>query len=80
LKLVEFLRDPRTSFLNLTKATSLFAMQLATKINLGGRDSLIIGCYLHGGVPEIYSHDEDLVKLRKVSLKGKQTRILDPIK
>ena len=80
LKLAEFLKDPRTSFLNLTKSTSLFALDLATKTKLGGRDSLIIGCYLHNNVPEIYSHDEELVKVGKIGIKGKHTRITDPIK
>ena len=80
LKIVEFLKDPRTSFLSLTKSASLFALDLANKANLGGRDSLIIGCYLHNNIPEIYSHDEELVKLRKVSIKGRHTLIIDPIK
>ena len=80
LKIVEFLKEPRTSFLNLTKNTSLFALDLAAKTNLGGRDSLIVGCYLHHRIPEIYSHDEDLVKLSKVSIRGRYTRIIDPIK
>ena len=78
-KIVEFLEERRTSFINLTKSISLFALDLAAKTNLGGRDSLIIGCYLHNRVPELYSHDEDLVKLRKVSMKGKTLRITDPI-
>ncbi len=80
LKIVELLKDSRTTFLNITKAVSLFALDLATKTNLGGRDSLIIGCYLHNNIAEIYSHDEELAKLGKVSFKGRHTRIVDPIK
>ncbi len=80
LKIVEFLKDSRTVFLNMTRAMSLFALDLATKTNLGGRDSLIIGCYLHNNVPEIYSHDEELTKLGRVSYKGRHSRIVDPIK
>lgn len=60
LKLAEFLRDQRTSFLNMTKSTSPFALDLATMTKLGGRDLLIIGCYLQNNVPEICSHDEEL--------------------
>lgn len=80
LKIIEFLKDSRTAFLNLTKGGSLFALDLATKTNLGGRDSLIVGCYLHNHIPEIYSHDEELIKLGRVSFKGRHTRIIDPIK
>jgi predicted nucleic acid-binding protein len=80
LKLVELLKDPRTAFLNMTKSVSLFALDLAAKTNLGGRDSLIIGCYLHNNIPQIYSHDEELTKLGKVSYKGRQTHITDPVK
>jgi predicted nucleic acid-binding protein len=80
LKIVELLKDSRTSFLNTTRGVSLFALDLATKTNLGGRDSLIIGCYLHNNIPEIYTHDEELTKLGKVSYRGRHTRIVDPIR
>ena len=80
LKIVELLRDPRTSFLNLTKSVSMLALDLATKMNLGGRDSLIIASYLYNRIPEIYSHDEELVKLGKVSFKGRHIRMVDPLK
>ena len=79
-KIVEFLRDKRTNFINLTPTVSLFALDLAAKMNLGGRDSLILGCYLHNKIPEVYSHDEELVNLAKVSIKGRTLRITDPIR
>ncbi len=79
-KVVEFLADRRTNFVNLTRTVSMFALDLAAKMNLGGRDSLIVSCYLHNRIPEMYSHDKDLVKLGKVGLKGKTLRITDPIK
>jgi len=79
LKILELLKDSRTSFLNMTKGVSLFALDLATKMNLGGRDSLIIGCYLHNNIAEIYSHDEDLTKLASLHFKRKHVRIIDPI-
>lgn len=78
-KVVEFLRDRRVFFINLTKTVSLFALNLAVMTNLGGRDSLVIGCYLHNKIPEMYSHDQDLVGLKKVGAKGKTIRITDPI-
>ena len=78
LKIVGILKDPRTTFLNLTRSVSLLALDLATKMNLGGRDSLILGSYLHKHIPEIYSHDEELVELGKVSLSGRRIRIYRP--
>jgi hypothetical protein len=30
-------------------------------------------------IPEIYSHDEELVELGKVSLSGRRIRIIDPV-
>src|SRR4030067_205516 len=39
IKISSFLKNQRTTFLNLTKAVSLFALDLATKTDLGGRDS-----------------------------------------
>lgn len=79
-KVTEFLRDRRVAFINLTKTTTLFALNLAVRMDLGGRDSLIAGCYLHNKIPEMYSHDEDLTKLKKVSAEGKTLRITDPIR
>ena len=80
VKIVEFLRGKRTVFLNLTRNTSLLALDLAAKMNLGGRDSLILACYLQHHVPQIYSHDQELVRLRKITAKGTETRITDPLK
>jgi predicted nucleic acid-binding protein len=79
LKIIELLRDPRTTFLNLTKSVSLFALDLATRMSLGGRDSLI-GSYLHNRIPEIHSRDDELTKLGKVSFKGRHIRIMDPLR
>jgi len=79
-KIAEFLDDRRTGFVNLTRTVCLFALELASRMNLGGRDSLIIGSYLHDKIPEMYSHDEDLVGLGKVAMRGRAIRITDPVK
>ena len=80
LKIVEFLNDARTNFINLTGRVCLISLDLAIKTNLGGRDSLIVGSYLHNNIPELYTHDEDLVGLGRVSMKGRAIRITDPIR
>jgi hypothetical protein len=49
------------------------------KNKLVGKGSMILGCYLQNNITEIYSHDAELVKLNKISIKGKHTRITDPI-
>lgn len=78
-KIVTLIRDRRTSFLNITKTASLVALDLAVMMNLGGRDSLILGTYLQGGIPEMYSHDQDMVKLGKVTIRGRSIRVSDPV-
>ena len=79
LKIVGILKDSRTTFLNLTKTVSLLALDIAAKMNMGGRDSLILGSYISKQIPEIYSHDRELTELGKFSFKGWQVRITDPI-
>ena len=79
-KVVELLKDRRTVFINLTTATCLFALNLAASMNLGGRDALIIGSYLYNKIPQMYSHDEELARLRKITMRGKTLHITDPIR
>lgn len=79
-KIVELLKDKRTTFINLTEATCLFSLNLAASMNLGGRDSLIIGSYLYNKIPQMYSHDEELARLRKITVRGKTLCITDPIR
>jgi predicted nucleic acid-binding protein len=79
-KLTELLKDERTHFLNQTKLVSSFALGLAERYNLGGRDSLIIGCYLYNGVGRILTHDEEILKLGTVKSRGRAVRFEDPIK
>jgi len=78
-KLEEFLRDGRTGFLNQTKLLSLFALDLAVRHNLGGRDSLIIGCYLYNRVGEMLTHDAEILALKGLRFRGRTLRITDPI-
>ncbi len=79
-KLVEFLGDERTLFLNQTRLVSSFALSLAVEHNLGGRDSLIIGCYLYNRINRILTHDEEILKLGALKFRGRAVRFEDPIK
>jgi len=79
LKLRALVRDRRTAFLNLTKTISLFSLDLGHKLNLGGRDALIVGCYLRNGMETMLTHDEDLLSLQRLRFKGREMKFVDPV-
>jgi predicted nucleic acid-binding protein len=79
LKLVALVKDSRTLFLNLTKTISLYSLELGSLFNLGGRDSLIVGCYLRNGMEEMLTHDKKLLQLKKLSFKGREITFTDPL-
>lgn len=79
-KLIEFLRDEKTFFVNQTKSVSLLSLSLASKFGLGGRDSLIIGCYLHAKLSKMFTHDEEILRIKILSFRGKTIEFMDPIK
>ena len=79
-KLIEFLADARTFFINQTKLASLFSLSLASRFKLGGRDSLIVGCYLHAKVTKMLTHDEELLGLKVLRFRRKTIEFVDPIK
>jgi predicted nucleic acid-binding protein len=78
-KVRAFARDKRTRFLNITKATSSFSLDLASEFEFGGRDSLIIGSFMRNGVETMLTHDGDLLRRRKVNFKGKSIGFSDPL-
>ncbi|MBI3840606.1 MAG: PIN domain-containing protein [Thaumarchaeota archaeon] len=78
-KLHVLISDRRTKFLNITKTVSLYSLDLASEFKLGGRDSLIVGCYLHNGMEAVLTHDKDLLDLSKVRFRGRQIMLTDPI-
>ena len=78
-KIVELLKDRRTVFINLTTATCLFALNLAASMNLGGRDALIVANFLSNKVPVIYTHDDELLKLKRITWKNSHITFQDPV-
>ena len=78
-KLDALVRDKRTTFLNLTKTISLYSMELASEFGLGGRDSLILGCYLRGGVEEVLTHDRELLRIGKLEYRDREVTLRDPL-
>jgi len=79
-KLIEFLGDRRTFFVNQTKLITLFSLGLAVEYDLGGRDSLIIGCYLYNRINDMLTHDDEILKLKSLRFRGKSIKFEDPIK
>ena len=78
-KLTTLIRDRRTRFLNITRTVSLYAMDLAAEFSMGGRDSLIVGCYLHNALEAMYTHDGELLRRGKVAFRGQQIAFTDPL-
>ncbi len=80
IKIGSFVRNRRTKFLNITKSISLDSIRLAVESKLGGRDSLVIGCYVSNGVDEMLTHDGEILSLKEATLKGKTIRFADPLR
>lgn len=78
-KVKAIVRDRRTHFFNLTKKTSLYSLDLGSELKMGGRDSLIVGCYMLNGAEEMLTHDSALLAIRKVGFKGRQISFRDPL-
>jgi predicted nucleic acid-binding protein len=78
-KLRALISDRRTKFLNITKSISLLSLDIASEFKLGGRDSLIVGCYLRNGVEALLTHDRGLLDLRRIRFKGREITFVDPV-
>jgi len=78
-KINAFVRDRRTRFLNITRAISVYSIDLAVRFSMGGRDSLIVGCYMHNGVDRLLTHDKELLKLRRIDFRDRRIVFEDPI-
>jgi predicted nucleic acid-binding protein len=69
-KLRALIGDRRSTFLNITKAVSLYSLDLASEFNMGGRDSLIVACYLRNGLEIMFTHDKELLRFGTRTLLG----------
>jgi len=73
------LRHPYVHFLNQTKRTCLIGLDIATRYGLGGRDALILANYIGGKVPVMYTHDQELLSLRRVAWRSSYLEVRDPV-
>jgi len=73
------LKHPYIEFFNQTKKTSIIALDLSVQHKLGGRDALIIANFLANKVSIIYTHDQELLTLQKLSWKNFNLTFKDPL-
>ena len=73
------LKHPYVEFFNQTRIISQIALNLSVKHDLGGRDALIIANFLANKVPTMYTHDQKLLKLQKISWKNHSLTFKDPL-
>jgi predicted nucleic acid-binding protein len=78
-RLLMLLKHPYVEFFNQTKKTTQIALNLSVKHKLGGRDALIIANFLANKVPTIYTHNQELLKLQKLSWKKFRLTFKDPL-
>ena len=78
-RLTALIRYPYIEFFNQTKKTTLIALNLSVKHNLDGRDALIIANFIANKIPIMYTHDNPLLKIQKITWKNTNITFKDPI-
>ncbi|KPV63597.1 MAG: hypothetical protein AOA66_0729 [Candidatus Bathyarchaeota archaeon BA2] len=73
------LQHPYVEFFNQTKRICIVGLNLAVKHRLGGRDALIIAIFIANKVSTVYTHDQDLLVLSKISWKKFHLTFRDPL-
>jgi len=73
------LQHPYVEFINQTKTTCAIGLNLAVEYELGGRDALIAANFIANKISIMYTHDQELLTVRKVSWKRFHLVFEDPI-
>lgn len=73
------LRHPYVEFFNQTRKICIVGLNLAVEHELGGRDALIIANFIANKISTLYTHDQDLLGLRKISWKRFHLIFKDPL-
>jgi len=79
IRLGLILKHPFILFYSQTKRTCIVALSIAGKYGCGGRDSLVLANFLLNKIPVVYTHDDELLKLKKVSWKESSVELKDPL-
>ena len=74
------LLHPHAEFFSQTKKNCSLALDFSVHHSHGGRDALIIANFLTNKVPVVYTHDQELLKLNKISWKHLHITFRDPAK
>ncbi len=80
LRILTTLQHPHLEFYGQTRRISLIGLDLSARLNLGGRDSLILANFMANEVQVLYSHDDALTKLGRVSWRDSTISVEDPLK
>jgi len=72
-RIIAILESENVVVLNISSATILYAFEIASFYNIGGRDSLIAANLLENNVKEIYSHDRAFDIIEEINR-------IDPVK
>jgi predicted nucleic acid-binding protein len=78
-RLMLLLRHPYIEFLNQTQRTTIIALSISVRHNLGGRDALIIANLIANKIPVMYTHDKELMKLQEIYWKNSNLIFKDPL-
>lgn len=78
-RLASLLKDPYVVFYNQTKNASILGLHLANKYRILGRDALILSNFLTNKVNIMYTHDEEVKKLKEVTWRDRKLVINDPV-
>lgn len=73
------LKNPYLEFFSQTKNISQIALSLSVHYNLGGRDGLIAANFLANRLTLMYTHEKELVVLKKIKWKNSTLNFQDPI-
>ena len=78
-RLKMLLKHPYIEFFSQTKKTCIIALNLAPQHKLGGRDALIIANFIANKVPAVYTHDQELLALKRISWRSFHVVFEDPL-
>ena len=70
---------PYVAFFNQNKKHCSLGLRLSVQHKLGGRDALIVANFLANKVPAIHTHDDELLKLKRITWKNSHITFQDPL-
>jgi len=73
------LSHPYVAFFNQTKKNCSLGLSLSVQHKVSGRDALIIANFLANKVPVVYTHDDELLKLKRITWKNSRITFQDPL-